>query len=158
MIAVGRRDAGDRLRAALADSDRRDDRSAWSVGMHVEHCALATIAVVAALRGSAGPMPARRRIAPLRFLVLRLGRIPRGRAQAPKIVIPRADRSDAERRGLLDRAEAARREAAALPRESWLAHPALGPLTRDETLRFLAVHDRHHLATIERICRADSRG
>jgi hypothetical protein len=137
--------------------DRAPDVSGWSVAQHVDHLAVANLsclrAAVLLLEGederivsTGSPTMAGRK-------VLTLGRIPRGRAQAPDGTEPAPDpaleevrvRLD-EGRILFERLRADPEAVASAPGR--IPHPLLGPFTAAQWVRFTAVHVRHHLAIV----------
>lgn len=127
---------------------RAPGRSSWTVGQHVEHCVLATLAISRLVRESSPPVPPvgfawRRRI------LLATGRIPRGRARAPEAVVP-TEELDPDRLGerVAEAVDAVAALRAAAP-DGWFRHFVLGPMDRDTSLRFVRIHNRHH----ERIAR-----
>jgi len=127
--------------------------SRWSVGRHLEHCALAITSVVEQLEASRPPAPSAGFHA-VRTAVMLTGRIPRGAADAPPGVVPEDGPDEAHTRALLDRAEAAAERARALDPGTWFRHFVLGVLDRDRALRFLAIHDAHHLRIVRDILAA----
>lgn len=122
---------------ALSESTSR-----WSVGMHIHHCCLAARAICAALEQSNDPPPRSVRTL-LAIFVLWRGRLPKGRARAPEFTLPRSLTED-ELRALIAATESDLVRAAKRPKNSWFAHPVLGPLTRDRALRFVQIHNQHH--------------
>ncbi len=141
------------LRTALAHAEVHAPAvSQWSVGNHVHHCCLAMIGICWLLESSTPPMP------PSKFsmrttVVLLSGWIPRGRGKSPESVLP-TDTSMGELESLVDRSERAVVEAHHLDPQSWFKHFAFGVLDRDKTLRFIRIHNGHHLRIIEDITSA----
>ena len=130
--------------------------SRWSVGMHVHHCALAMIGMCnSVLESSPPPPPAG--FSSARAFVFITGRIPRGRAKAPEAAIPRPDVEPADLRALLARSEELIGQVDKADSKQWWRHFALGVMDRDQTLRFVGIHNRHHLRIIADI-RAASGG
>lgn len=121
--------------------------SKWSVGMHVHHCCLSMIGVCTAL-GASTPPPPRSRPSLASGIVLLTGRIPRGRAKSPDTVVPKSNVTDGELLALLDESEHMVAEARGLAPEVWFRHFFFGVLDRDKALRFLSIHNRHHLRII----------
>ena len=121
--------------------------SQWSVGMHVHHCCLSMIGISKTLRKSTPPRP---RTPPslARSIVLKLGYIPRGRAQSPSIVVPSASVEVETLITLLDESITHIRDAKTLDPGQWFTHPLLGSMERDGALKFVLVHNRHHLRII----------
>ena len=142
------------LRAAVPHgSEARPLVSAWSVGMHVHHCCLSMIGISRTLQKSTPPRP---RATPSlqRSVVLKLGYIPRGRAKSPSPVIPNPSVTPDELLELLDESVVHVRDAHTLARDRWFVHPLLGLMDRDAALKFVLVHNRHHLRIVADILRA----
>jgi hypothetical protein len=136
------------LRAAVANIGVSAPRfSQWSVGMHVHHCCLSMIGVCTAL-GASTPPPPRSRPSLASGIVLLTGRIPRGRAKSPQGVLPKAEVTESELLAHLDESERMVAEARRLPPDAWFRHFFLGVLDRDKAMRFVSIHNRHHLRII----------
>ena len=127
--------------------------SKWSIGMHVHHCCLAMIGICQSLV-AATPPPPRSRFSMRTALVFLVGRIPRGRGRSPDIVVPRQDVSPAELLALLEESQRILAEVHHLDPETWFRHFAFGVLNRDKTIRFIRIHNRHHLRIISDIVAA----
>ncbi len=139
------------LRTSVASASLRAPAvSEWSIGMHVHHCGLAMMRVCQSLVASTPPTP-RSRFSFLTAIVFLSGRIQRGRGRSPDVVLPRQDVSPAELLTLLDRAERILTEANDLDPKAWFRHFAFGVLDRDKALRFIHIHNRHHLRIISDI-------
>jgi hypothetical protein len=121
--------------------------------MHVHHCCLAMMGVCRSLAASRPPPPPSR-FSILAALILVAGRIPRGRAKAPESAVPRSVLGAAELSSLVDECERTVGAAKRLDRGAWFKHFALGVLPRDRALRFLDVHNRHHLKIVAEILSA----
>ena len=157
-----------RVRRALLDLEAWLDRpdvqapgvSAWSAHRQVEHTVLVAdrlLDLVARLdRGEAGESGGRLRW-PGR-IVLALGRIPRGRGQAPEDLRPQATPDVEAVRARL--ASVRTRLDAPRPRRRTprAPHPHLGALDARQWRRFVDIHTRHHLAILRDIGRAARTG
>lgn len=142
------------LRAAISTSAARATTvSQWSVGMHIHHCGLAAAKVCAALQASVPPPP-RSPFSLRATLVFLTGYIPRGRARAPEMVVPMPDPPAAELTKLLDDGALALAAARGLDGGAWVRHPLLGVFDRDRAMKFIAIHNRHHLKIIADIVAA----
>lgn len=142
----------EKLRASIRDAAAaQSDFSAWSVGTHIEHCALAMSGVCQSLKESGRPAPASG-WSLLRCIVLTTGIIPRGRGKAPAQTVPGEHASAEKLSEMLDQAEAQLRETLKLDKNCWFKHHVFGVLKRDAAIRFLAIHNRHHLKIIGDIC------
>lgn len=129
------------------------DVSKWSVGMHVQHCCLATIAVCDSLVASEPPVP-RSSFSLVTSAIFLTGRIPRGRGKSPEQAIPRDEIWTNELEGLLLDAERRLAAARQASRDQWFRHFAFGVLDRDRTLKFIGIHNRHHARIVQDILRA----
>lgn len=138
------------LRGLLTNLDVEDpDVSAWSVGMHVQHCALAMRGIAKELLDCDSP-PAGKPTA-IGWLVLKTRKIPRGGAQAPEDTIPNPDVTSKVLDGLLTVSETLLDQVPDARKSAWFQHFALGVLNRDRALRFVEIHNDHHLAIIDDI-------
>lgn len=143
----------DTLLATLAPTS-----SGWSSEQHLAHVALANELVLRNLKSLAtgqgillvrGGEPH-----PRALELLAAGRLPRGEAQAPRMVRP-PERVQREllAQWLADgRAALEELEPASLGRnELRIPHQVLGPLDAPQWARFAVVHTRHHLAIVDEI-------
>ncbi len=137
------------VRAAL----RAPTQSDWSVGVHIHHCRLAMIRISQSLIVSIPPPP-RSRFSLRTTRILMTGRIPRGRARAPEVVLPREDITPAELLTLLDQSKRILTKVNQLDSRTWFRHFAFGVLKRDRALRFICIHNQHHLSIISDIAAA----
>ena len=146
------------LRQAATSADVTAlDVSGWSVGMHVQHCCLTMIGVCRLLIDSEPPPPARR-FSLLTTLIFLAGRIPRGRAQAPEQVLPGAGVSEEELVALLDESQQLLGSVRTARADSWFRHFRFGVLDRDQTLKFIGIHNGHHSRIISDIVAAEGAG
>jgi len=138
----------EQLGAAVSDAALSvPDVSKWSVAMHVHHCALGMVRMCTAVLESSPPAPPSRFSAPRAF-VFATGRIPRGRGKAPEGALPDPDVRPEELRALLDRSEGLIGQVARAEPGQWWEHFAFGTMNRDQTLRFIGIHNGHHLRII----------
>jgi hypothetical protein len=132
--------------------------SGWSVGAQVDHALRSTVKMLAAVRDIGRGRAAAAGGSPTFTgrLVLTFGRIPRGRAAAPREVVPAPDPDVAASRALLEKARALVAELAPAVHaiRTWpgtVPHPMLGSFSAPRWLRFCAVHNAHHLAIVDEI-------
>ena len=126
--------------------------SGWCAEQHLAHVALANELVLRNLKSLAAGKGALlvEGGSPLEFVpaMLAEGRLPRGKAQAPRMVRPP---EKIERELMLQWLADARRELAALDPRTVVAnrwrvpHQLLGPLDAPQWLRFGALHTAHHM-------------
>ncbi len=124
--------------------------SEGSVGWHIEHCLLVINQITNAVQKSNAAdykwgfsMP--------RMIVFTTGKIPRGRAKAPKSVQPQAD---FDTNTLKEHIERTRQRITAfdtLDTNAWFSHPFFGKLNKKGTIKFLKIHTKHHLHIIKDI-------
>lgn len=129
--------------------------SGWSIHRQVDHCAVSIreiLGVVHQLLDGGGEVGGR--LGPMGTVILLTGWIPRGKAQAPEVVLPAEvvdvgalHASIAEARRLVETAHPERGGKRFL-------HPALGPMNARQWLRFARIHTRHHVKIVRDIARA----
>jgi hypothetical protein len=135
--------------------------SGWSPEQHLAHVALANELVLrnvkSIAKGSGLLLVQGGEPKPGVLAMLAEGALPRGRAQAPRMVRP----PDSIERELLHQWLAdGRNELAALdpatlaPGELKVPHQLLGPLDAPQWARFAAVHTRHHLVIVREVLEA----
>jgi hypothetical protein len=145
------------LRSAVADAGVCvPSVSKWSMGMHVHHCCLAMMGISRALIASTPPPPPSRRPF-LASLLLLIGRIPRGRAEAPETATPSGAIPQADLLDLLDESARMLDHVAQLDPNTWFKHFAVGILDRDKAARFMHVHNGHQLRIISDIRKTGAR-
>lgn len=137
------------------------DVSCWSSEQHLAHVALANELVLRNLKSLAkgsGMLVVKGGEAHPRALeLLAAGRLPRGEAQAPRMVRPP---ERVERELLLQWLADGKRELDALDPAQLVAsdlkvpHQLLGPLDAPQWARFGAVHARHHLVIVDEVLAA----
>lgn len=143
------------LRRSVASADALAPVvSGWSVGMQIQHCCLAMIGVCRQILASQPPPPTSR-FSPLTTLIFLSGRIPRGRGKSPEQAVPREDVSRDELMGMLDESERLLVSVRAGPAGAWYDHFKFGVMNRDLTLKFIRIHNRHHLRIISDILAAE---
>jgi hypothetical protein len=86
-----------------------------------------------------------------RLWVFTTGRIPRGRAQAPRRVQPETSPTAEQLRTVLGSALEASAHIRTMPRDAWFRHFIFDVLRRDEALKFLRIHTEHHLRIVRQI-------
>ena len=126
---------------------RNKEVSGWSVGQQIEHVLIAMSGMALGLKKER-LSETQQTENQLKTEVLNSGSFPRGVIQAPEISRPRdfVDHDDLKRlilktsnrvTGLLNLSE-----------RSTIDHPILGLMSRDETIRFIVIHNDHPLRII----------
>lgn len=121
-----------------------------SVGWHLAHSLKVIHSILGALDVS-DPGNYQKSFSWKKELVYFTGRIPRGRARAPKNVIPEERISTAELQDQISEARNRIEEIPKLQRNAFFEHPYFGHIKRDETPKFLFIHTEHHLKIIRDI-------
>ncbi len=151
MIAPSIEKTLDALAEAVGRAEAADPAvSSWSVGEHIHHCCLSMIGISKSLQKSTPPAT-RAKPTVARAAVLYFGFIPRGRAKSPSFVVPKPSVPQSELFALLDTSTQLVGMASSLDRATWFTHPFLGPMNRDQALKFVLVHNRHHLKIVSDI-------
>ena len=132
--------------------------STWSVYEHLEHLLVADQGIVELLKAKEEPPETVPRTLTGR-IVMFTGRIPRGRAKSPKHVVP----SLRERSELLAIKSSIDQNISALDHEELSHyrkavgnHPYFGSFTPAEWLKFMVIHNNHHLRIVSDITSASS--
>ena len=124
--------------------------SSWSVGMQIHHSLLATMRISQSLIDSK-PADKRQSFNFLRSIILLTGKIPRGRGKAPKPSIPNRGITENELTQLVPNAKTLLESALHTAPKSWWEHFAFGIMYRDTAIKFIHVHNRHHISIISDI-------
>lgn len=127
--------------------------SSWSVGEHIHHCCLSMIGISKSLQKSTPPAPSAKPSVQ-RTAVLVFGFIPRGRAKSPSFVVPKSSVAQSELFSMLDTSAELLGMASSLDRDRWFTHPFLGTMNRDQALKFVLVHNSHHLKIVNDILKS----
>ncbi len=121
-----------------------------TVGWQIDHCLLVINGVVNQLKIS-NPTEFQSKWNFNKFMFFTSGKIPRGKARAPKVVTP-VDVTTAEE--LKTKIEIAKNNISKLvsfPQNSFFKHPYFNDLNTKQTEKFLAIHTKHHLKIIQDI-------
>lgn len=86
-----------------------------------------------------------------RSVLFRLGFLPRGKARAPKAVLPPETILEANIEAQLQKAYANLKKIELLPETAFFNHHIFGVLNKKQTLRFIEIHTNHHLKIIRDI-------
>ncbi len=124
--------------------------SSSSAGWHIEHSLLTIDSVVEALKRSE-PASYKWKFSFPKMLVFTINKIPRGRAQAPPIVQPKEIFSSESLKAHAASTGQKLLDLEKLQPNSFIKHPAFGPLKMKPALKFLAIHTQHHLNIIKDI-------
>jgi hypothetical protein len=76
---------------------------------------------------------------------------PRGKAKAPKYVLPEKEYTEPELRALIEEVKQIWEPVSALPKNVFIKHHVFGPLNISEAIRFVGIHTHHHVKIIKDI-------
>ena len=121
-----------------------------AVGWHIEHCLL-VIKQITSTVAQSDPKLYKSKFNMTRFFVFLSKTIPRGKAKAPKVVIPSDNiTADALQESLKNTYQAITYLKDCEERQYFM-HPYFGQLNKKQTIQFLAIHTEHHLKIIRDI-------
>lgn len=123
--------------------------SASSVGWHIEHSLLTINLIIEALQNSI-PDNYIRSSNFAKFFVFTFNKIPRGRAKAPRVVIP-AKYNEESLKQHVQAAKTNIQQLAKLNAAHYFEHPYFGHLKVKPTIKFLEIHTNHHVKIINEI-------
>jgi len=124
--------------------------STSSIGWQIDHCLLVINGIIGQLEMS-NPSDYRPKFNLPKFLVFTTGKIPRGKARAPKIVTPVDKATADELKTKIELAKTNILKLNSFPRNAHFKHPFFNDLNTKQTEKFLAIHTKHHLKIIEDI-------
>ena len=123
-----------------------------SVGWHIEH-SLLVIKQVTATVAQSEPKLYKSKFNLSRFFVFLLKTIPRGKAKAPKVVIPVDEITIETLQESLKNTYQAIAYLKDCQENQYFMHPFFGQLNKKQTIKFLEIHTEHHLKIIRDILR-----
>jgi hypothetical protein len=121
-----------------------------TVGWQIDHCLLVINGIIGQIEIS-DPLKYQPKWTFPKFMVFTTGKIPRGKAKAPKVVIPTQVATQEE---LIAKLAAAKNNVLKLDSFSenqFFNHPFFKDLNVKQTKKFLTIHTKHHLKIIEDI-------
>jgi len=121
-----------------------------SVGWHIEHSLLVIKQITATVAQSEAKL-FKSKFNSSRFFVFLLNAIPRGKAKAPKVVIPAQDITLETLQDSLKNTYQAVSYLKDCQEHQYFMHPYFGQLNKKQTIKFLAIHTQHHLKIIRDI-------
>ena len=121
-----------------------------SVGWQLDH-SLKVINGVTRILFKTDPEKYKKEFNLTRTILFPLCYIPRGKAKAPKIVIPLDVITDKNLISQLQDAKIQIDKTKLLPETSHFIHHVFGMLSKQQTLRFLQIHTKHHLKIVHDI-------
>ncbi|MEY4962937.1 MAG: hypothetical protein RLZZ323_256 [Bacteroidota bacterium] len=121
-----------------------------TIGWQIEHSLLTINGIVSAVQKS-NPKDYNWKFSLVKWVVLATKKIPRGKAKAPKVVVPKAAINSDDLQKHLTKTRGAIKVLEMVSKDHFFEHPYFGKLKLKETIRFLEIHTTHHLNIIEDI-------
>lgn len=138
----------DRLESHIPHAATNNENvSKWSVGMQIEHCLLGTYGICKAVAQSERYTGKIKKGIPRRYVFL-TGTIPRGRGRAPEAGLPKEATTPAELTAFLEKVRGQVTAAVNANADGYWNHFIFGIMKRDDALKFVAIHNNHHLKII----------
>jgi hypothetical protein len=139
------------LAAAITDAAKINSSiSAVSVGWHIDHSLMVINQIIGAVQAS-NPVEYKWSFNMKRLVVFTTGKIPRGKAKAPKLVIPESAFDENDIRSKMEKAFYKLGKLNELSSNHFFIHPFFGHLNVKATKKMIALHTDHHLAIIKDI-------
>jgi hypothetical protein len=121
-----------------------------TVGWQIEHSLLTINGIITAIQNS-DPIKFRRNSSIMKWMILATKKIPRGKAKAPKVVVPKEFVTLADLEQHLAKARNAITTLELISKDHFFTHPYFGDLKKKQTILFLEIHTHHHLKIIRDI-------
>jgi len=127
-----------------------DSISGETIGWHIAHSCMVINTITNAIVHS-NPAKAKPVFSATFYWFLLTNHIPRGKAKAPNIVIPKQSITQEQIEQEIELAKANLQTLASTQKQKYFTHPIFGDLNVPKTLRFFIVHSNHHLKIIRDI-------
>lgn len=124
-----------------------------SVGWHIEHALLVINATIDGLKKS-DPNNYKWKFNFSKIFVFTTNKIPRGRAQSPRSLLPKNNPSVEALKNHFDSTNRRLADLQVLNPHNYIEHPFFGKLKLKYTIRFLELHTKHHIDIINDIIKA----
>jgi hypothetical protein len=124
-----------------------------TVGWQIEHSLKTIYQITLAVKNS-NPQEYQWKFNKSKLFISILGFIPRGKAKAPKVVLPDENISEESLLLSLQKVKSALQEWDSFDKNAYFPHPFFGNLNKKSTEWFLILHTNHHLKIVNDICKA----
>jgi hypothetical protein len=122
-----------------------------TIGWQIEH-SLKTIYQILQVVKNSNPEDYQWKFNKNKVLISIIGFIPRGKAKAPKVVIPDDHITEDSLKNSLQKVKTLLQEWDSFDKNAHFPHPYFGKLNKKSTEWFLNLHTKHHLKIINDIC------
>ncbi len=124
--------------------------SSAKVGWHIQHSLMVINSIINGLKQS-DPNTYQWKFNLNKTLIFTLGKIPRGKGKAPKVVQPKEEITKDTLLESVEKANISVAELNNVQKNQYFLHPYFGHLNLKPTLKFLKIHTKHHLKIINDI-------
>ena len=121
-----------------------------AVGWHIEHCLL-VIKQITSTVAQSDPSLFKNKFSIARIAYFLIKSFPRGKAKAPRVVIPTNEITLEALQESLANTYQAITYLKDCEEKQYFMHPFFGQLNKKQTIQFLAIHTEHHLKIIRDI-------
>ena len=121
-----------------------------TVGWQIEHSLLTLNGIIAAIQNS-NPKEYSWNFSVMKWIIFATKNIPRGKAKAPKVVVPKDGITIANLELHLAKAKESIKVLEFVSKNHFFKHPYFGDLKKKQTILFLEIHTQHHLKIIHDI-------
>ena len=128
--------------------------SKQNVGWHIYH-ALMVMSGICSLIENSNPIEYKPKFSILKWGILTTGIIPRGKAKAPKLVVPPETFNVSDLEILISRVELQIKDLENRAENQFYRHHMFGDLNKKQTIKFIGIHTRHHLKIIRDIIKGN---
>lgn len=140
----------EKLYSFISQVDKRNNAvSSVNIGWHIEHSLLVITKIIETVVNS-NPDKYEWKFDIKRSYVFLIGKFPRGKANAPDIVIPK-ENAATDFDALFESTRLAIKGLEKAYRNQYFTHPIFGKLNKKHTFVMLDIHTKHHLKIIEDI-------
>jgi hypothetical protein len=125
-----------------------------NVGWHIEHSLMVFNSIIETTSKS-NPKDYKWSFNLKRMVIFAKEKIPRGIAKAPRSVLPKMDYTRESLLNHLEKAKVKLEELIKMDHQLFFNHPGFGNLRLKQTIKFLAIHTKHHLDIIKEILESE---
>lgn len=123
-----------------------------TIGWQIEH-SLKTIFQIVQVVKNSNPKEYQWKFNKNKLLISIIGFIPRGKAKAPKVVLPDENISKESLNNSFQKVKTALKDWDSFDKNAHFPHPYFGKLNKKSTEWFLNLHTKHHLKIVYDICK-----
>lgn len=122
-----------------------------TIGWQIEH-SLKTIYLVVESVKNSNPKEYKWKFNRTKLIISILGKIPRGKVRAPKLVVPDENITEESLKRSFEKVKKVLQEWESFDKSAFFLHPFFGKLNKKPTEWFLKLHTNHHLKIVNDIC------